>query len=123
MWREWSIGLLFASLLLASLLLCCIDIRLSRGTVHVFHNTPSGDVVKPSTFPFMSIKIEAHRYVLAYQTIEAGDAAYLTIAHLKNRSTWVLPWHLHQVFGNLPRVAVALAHTFALANLLNQNSC
>ena len=71
----------------------------------------------------MSIKIKADCYRLAYQTIKASNAAYLTIAHLKNRSTWVLTWHLHQVFGNLPGVAVSLAHTFALTNLLNQNSC
>ena len=87
--------MLFASLLCLLLLLCSIDVRLSRGTVHIFHNAPSGDVVKPSTFPLVRIEVEAHRYVLAYQTIEAGDASYLTIAHLKNRSTWVLTWHLH----------------------------
>lgn len=95
MWREWSIGLLLASLLCLLLLLCCIDVRLTSSAVYIFHNAPSGDVVKPSTFPLVRIEVEAHRYVLAYQTIEASNASYLTIAHLKNRSTWVLPWYLH----------------------------
>ena len=81
MWREWSIGLLFASLLLASLLLCCIDIRLSRGTVHVFHNTPCCDVIKPSPVVLMSIKIKADCDRLAYQTIKASNTSHLTITH------------------------------------------
>ena len=81
MWREWSIGLLLASLLLASLLLCCINIRLSRGTGHVFHNTPCCDVIKPSPVVLMSIKIKADCDRLAYQTIKASNTSHLTITH------------------------------------------
>jgi len=71
----------------------------------------------------MSIKIKADRYILAYQTVKASNTSHLTITHLENCVTWILSRHLYQVFGYFPGQSVSLAHTFALANLLNQNSC